>query len=264
MNDDRECETERDAGPPDAFMLALHERRRRRLRTRLRISVPLAALTVLAGIVALSVTDWPWLWIVASVLTVVTLVGCVNFVDELDPERPRPHTPREAAVVVGVEITTWSNAGNTTHTARVIGRPMGSTTDQLVYGTREFDAEDGCHIRPGMLFAFRRHPTMRHLVWIEPHQDPRVVLRLRDQRARGRAGIVDAVVESVTVDGDPDGDWWPTTVLVSCADRRLSDTRSRLPEELALLEPGTPVRVAHAPMPGPGPGPGPAILPLAI
>ncbi|WP_062205246.1 hypothetical protein [Streptomyces sp. NBRC 109706] len=247
MNEPADHGAERDTGPPDALMLAHQKRQRRHLRARLLVSVPLAALTTGVGVGLLLVSDWPWPWTLAGLLSALTLVGCLNLGSPHEPERPRPGTPLEAAVVVGVEITTWSFAAHRTHTARLIGRPIGSTTGQLVHGYREFDAESGCPFRPGMLFGFRRHPGMRHLVHIEGRQHAVELLGLRDRRPWGRAALLDAVVESVTVSGPPDGDWWPTTVTVRHAGLTSTDTRRRLPEELATLEPGTPVRIAHLP-----------------
>ncbi|WP_069813570.1 hypothetical protein [Streptomyces sp. TP-A0874] len=241
MSDDAERETARDTGPPDAFMLAAHERQRRRMRNRLRISVPLALLSLPAAVVVWLASDWPWLWIVVGELGALCLVGTVNLIGSSEPERPRPTTPLEAAVVVGVEILTWAHARGTRHTARIIGRPFGSTSGQLVHGTYEYSSETGCHIRPGMLFGFRRHPTMRHLVQIELLGDARALQRLRQGPLAGH--LQEAVVETVTIGDDHDGDWWATTVTVRAGDARLVDTRARLPEELAQFEPGKSVRI---------------------
>ncbi|MFF2655563.1 hypothetical protein [Streptomyces sp. NPDC058045] len=238
-----------EAGPPDAFLLAHYRRIRRRRKTRLLISAPLGCLSVPAAIVLMFVTGLPWPWIAAGLLATLTALGLLNMTSVRIPERPRPDTELEAAVVVGVEITTWSSAGDQTHTARVIGRPLGSATGQLVHGYREFRSDRGCPVRPGMLFGFRRHPTMRHLVWIEKRQQPLPLLALRDGRPWERADIRDAVVESVHISGEPEpgpeGDWWPTTITVRLDGAPLRDTRPRLPEELGQFEPGTTVRLAR-------------------
>jgi len=232
-------------GPADAFMLRHAEQRRRRLRSRLRISVPLAVLTVPAAIVVGVVSGWPWAWIVVGELGALCLVGTINLTSDLEQQRPRPDTALEVGVVVGVEIISWGNADGSTHTARVIARPPGSTADQLVHGTRTFSAAKGCQIRPGMLLGFRRHPTMRHLVWTEPVQDPLTLFGIYDGRSWERADVLDAIVESVHIDAEPDGDWWPVTVTARHRGELITDTRLRLPEELAQFEPGRRVEVAR-------------------
>lgn len=246
-------------GPPDQFMLDVRARAVRRVRLRLALA---AVVPLIAG-TAWGMAQAPGqrLWILVSGLAVLLCLGLARLGWEPDSPRPRPDTDLEAAVVVGIEPTTWGKAepDGRTHWARVIGRPLGSGTGDLVHGPYTFDAEAGCTIRPGMLFGFRRHPTMRHLVWIEPRHDPLALGALR--HGAGDAQPEPAVVESVSVDGPPDGDWWPTTVTVRAGrdGRLLRETLPRLPEELAAFETGQEVSILRTGTPG-----GCAIVPVTM
>lgn len=242
-------------GPPDQFMLDVRTRAVRRLRLRRRLA--LAAVVPTIALTAWGMAQVPdqRLWILVSGIAVLLSLGLARIGWEQDPPRPRPGTELESAVVVGIEPTTWGKADpdGRTHWVRVIGRPLGSSTGELVHGPHTFDAEAGCTIRPGMLFGFRRHPAMRHLVWIEPRHSPHTLLTLRhDPDTSPEAAPEPAVVESVGVDGTPDGDWWPTTVSVR-AERDghvMRETLPRLPEELAAFEAGQEVSILRTRVPG--------------
>ncbi|WP_097868160.1 hypothetical protein [Streptomyces sp. rh34] len=247
-----------DVGEPDAFMLAEHARQVRRMRVRRRTTLSSAALTVAVAVAVWTGTDLSWLWILLSALSVLLVLACASHLGPQDSERPVPDTPVEAAVVVGVEIISWGRADRDGfHDVRVIARPIGSDTGQLVYGHLRFHADRGCRITAGMLVGFRRHPTMRYLVHVEPHHDPLALLALRDAAEgvvpdRGGAdaavtGVVEeATVESVVIGDRPDGDRWATTVTLRAADGALlTDSRPRLPEELGGFEPGRRVPVVR-------------------
>jgi len=178
-------------------------------------------------------------------MAVLMFLSAAGFVSTESPERSCPDTELEAAVVVGVEITSWGRADSDgVHTARVIGRPLGSATGGLVHGYRSFNAERGCPVTPGMLTGFRRHPDMKHLVWVGPAHDPLTLLGLREGRDLPSGVVIeDACVESVTIGNEQAGDWWATTVTVRHGGALLTDTRPRLPEELARFAPGSPVRI---------------------
>lgn len=235
-------------GRPDQFMLDVRARAVRRVRLQRRLT--LAAVVPAVAATAWGMTQAPdqRLWILLSGLAVLLGLGLARIGWEPDPPRPRPDTELEAAVVVGIEPTTWGKADGRTHWARVIGRPLGSGTGDLVHGPYTFDAEVGCTIRPGMLFGFRRHPTMRHLVWIEPLHRPRALGALRHDAASPDARPEPAVVESVSVASAPDGDWWPTTITVRAErdGRLLRETLARLPEELATFETRREVSIVRA------------------
>ncbi|MCR1785508.1 hypothetical protein KVF89_23420 [Nocardioides carbamazepini] len=236
----------RDTGEPDAFMKAVNARQLQRVRRRIRVALPLEVLTVVATVAILLLTDAHWSWVLFGAATATSLVGAVLVVSDDDAERPRPGTDLEVAVVVGVEIADWGNAGaDDQHRVRVIARPLGSATSELVHGDHRFRAGDGWSARPGTLIGIRRFPTMKHLVRLERCVDPVALVRLREP-VRGGSVLEDADVVSLRVTGEPDGDWWPTEVTVRTADRLLlvSECR-RLPEELGPLEPGTAVRIVR-------------------
>ncbi|MFB7915499.1 hypothetical protein [Streptomyces sp. NPDC056061] len=263
-----------DTGAPDAFMRAAHARRLRQMRARRRITLPLAVLTILVTAIGLINLDWVWWMTLPSGFCVLILLGCVNLVSDDETERPGPDTALEVACVVGVEITSWARADSGgIHHVRVIARPLGSSTGQLVHGYRIFSAERGCRIAPGMLFGFRRHPTMKHLVWIEPQHDPLTLLHRREGTgAAPNTRPEDATVESVAVlasasasapvpvavpipipipipvavaaADEHEGDWWKTRITVRTDDgTRLVETLDRLPEELGQFAHGQRVQV---------------------
>ncbi|WP_157407228.1 hypothetical protein [Actinomadura atramentaria] len=227
-------------------MLDAHARRLRRVRARRRVIVPLAVGTIVVAAVLVGI-GWPTVFVLMGTFLVLAILGCEGFVREDDAERPRPDTALEVAVVVGVEITSWAHAEQEMHDVRVIARPLGSATDQLVHGYRRFPAARGCRIAPGMVFGFRRYPTMAHLVWIEPDVDPLALVGLRAGTEEAlRSGGEDAEVESVAIEDEPDGDWWVTAVEVRTGNgERLTERTHRLPEELAQFGTGERVRIVR-------------------
>ncbi|WP_053204396.1 hypothetical protein [Jiangella muralis] len=233
--------------PPDQFMLDVRARAVRRVRLRRRLALAAVIPTIAGTAWGMAQAPDQRLWILVTGLAVLLGLGLARIGWEPDPPRPRPDTGLEGAVVVGIEPTTWGKADGDgrTHWVRVIGRPLGSGTEHLVHGPYTFDAEVGCTIRPGMLFGFRRHPTMRHLVWIEPRHSPDTLGALRRDATSPEARPEPAVVESVGVADTPDGDWWPTTVTVRAEQdgRLLRETLPRLPEELAAFEAGQVVSI---------------------
>ncbi|MFF9347225.1 hypothetical protein [Streptomyces sp. NPDC014734] len=227
-------------------MRAAHARQLRRMRARRRVSLPLAALTIVVTAIGLTTFDWLWWMTLPSSLCVLILLGCANFVSDDEVERPRPDTVLEVACVVGVEITSWARADpGGVHRVRVIARPLASEAGQLVHGYRTFRADRGCRIAPGMLFGFRRHPAMKHLVWIEPHHDPLALLHHREGTDPAPSTRPeDATIESVAVTDEHDGDRWQTTIKIRTDDgTRLTETSYRLPEELGKFEPGHRVQI---------------------
>lgn len=237
-----------DAGPPDEHQLASRRQFRARLRARLLVAVPVAIVAMSAGIAGLVSLGWPW-WVLPIATGVVAACGMLLVGDETEPERPRPDTPLEVGCVVGVEIRSWGGAVDGRHQLRIIARPLGSAADQLVHGDRAVPVARAGSVRPGMLVGFRRHPTMRHLVWLEPAQDVETLVGLRTGRDVRPGSARNATVESISVTDDCVGDWWKVRITLRAEDgRRLTDVTHRLPEELAGYAEGSTVRVApHQP-----------------
>ena len=236
----------RDTGEPDAFMVAANARQVQRIRRRIRLAVPLELLTLVVTVAVLVLTDAHWSWVLFGTAATMTMIGALLVVADDDAERPRPGTALEAAVVVGVEMADWRNASaDDQHRVRVIARPVGSATTELVHGYHQLRGGDDWSTRPGTLVAIRRFPTMKHLVWLERRPNPMTLVRLREP-IRGGSALEDASVVSLRITGEYDGDWWPTEVTVRTADGLLlvSDCL-RLPEELGPLEPGAAVRIVR-------------------
>jgi hypothetical protein len=175
-------------------------------------------------------------------------------------DRPRPDTAPEVGRVVSSHITSWRYADRAgSHQVRVVAEPLGSGTGELVHGHRMLPADGGSHLAPGGLVMFRRYPTMRHLVWLDPPGN-RIDLAALASRAAAAAGRTDpttttppgrrvvesATVRSITVGADHREDYWKTTVTVSTSDGiRAAQVAYHLPEDLARFEPGRTVQIVR-------------------
>ncbi|RII08565.1 hypothetical protein DSC45_33150 [Streptomyces sp. YIM 130001] len=258
--------------------------RRLRARRRITLPLSLLTVTA-TGVAALAAVttelDWTW-WTPVGALLLLLLFGTFSSVQRDDGrEREVPDTPLEAACVVGLDIVSWGEGcASGMHDVRVIARPLGDATGPLVHGLQQFPTESACPIEPGMLFGFRRYPGLKHLVRIEPQHDPSTLMTLRteaeralgdpqpedarpedarpeDARSSGTGSVPRtpappasqpeaAEVASVAVGAHRHGDFWETVVTVHTEDgTELTETRYRLPEELAQFEAGRGVSVVR-------------------
>lgn len=234
----------RSVGEPDEFMLGHWRRHRDRLRRRWRFSRVVAVLVIVVSLIGFLGFGWPW-WLFFAPLT--ALLGLAISLDDslVIPGRDRPNTPLEVGCVVGAEVTTWEHAPDDTHTVRVIARPLGSATDQLVHGYLTYPTTISCPVEAGVQVGFRRHPSMNHLVWLDHDTTPIAAVRLRHgAQLNGRPAESAQVTAVEVLEADPIGDWWLTQVTVRTdSGATLTETLHRLPEELGRLEPGAMVTV---------------------
>lgn len=226
-------------GGPDAYIREHWRQHRRQLKRAWWISVSLSVGVVGIAVVVFVGLGVPW-WLFFIPGVVVTLLAIPLGSSFDPPDRPRPESPREIAVVVGVTITSWGSPTDDQHTYRIIARPVGSATDALVHCYSRFPTDTPCPVRAAMVIGFRRFPTMRHLVWLDDSLTRIDAARMRLGGQFSAAAIETGEVAQIEVlASTPVGDWWLTRTTL-CADDGSLPTENihRLPEELAELEPG--------------------------
>jgi|GEM_PF-6112154 len=239
-----------DAGPPDEFLLDSRARYRRQMSVRLRCAVILVILGVSVTVAGLVLLHWS-LWALVTIPAVALVAAAPLMADEDPGARPRPSTALEVGCVVGVETTSWGNASDDQHTVRILLTPLGGGAADLIHGYLDHPASSPCPVSPGMLIGFRRHPTVRHLVWLESGLSPRALLGLRTGRDVRPGSSISATVRDLTIGEESSGTWWRTTITVRTDDgTELSDVAYRLPEELARYQPGRQVQVVRHHGPG--------------
>ncbi len=229
-------------GEPDGYIVEHWRRHRRALKRTWWICGTLAIAVLIASPIAFIGLDLEWWFFFVPGLALIMLALPLDRTFEL-PRRAGPESPREIAVVVGVEIITWGNARDDRHLCRIIARPVGSATDALVHAYGYFPTEMPFPVRIGMLIGFRRFATMRHHVWLDDTLTPAEAARMRLGGQFSTAAIeVGEVAQVEVLQTDPVGDWWLTRTTLCAENGSLPvDVTHRLPEELAEFESGTTV-----------------------
>lgn len=254
--------TGRGPGEPDAFMLRQAEAERRAASKRNWIIVAIS-LVVLAGSVAAVVfmPGYTGLYVANFGAFALLILPLLTLTDGKVAERPRPDTALEPARAIGSEVVSWGHSRHA-HNVRVIAEVFNGPGPDLglVHGYRDMEVDGGCHVTPGTLLGIRRHPSMKHLVWLEKSADPRqlAILALEERAARGlideasllvvREGeLTAATVTALRASEARIGPFCAMTIELRHADGTTGTAKGYfLPEDTALMPTGSQVMVFRA------------------
>ncbi|WP_235735252.1 hypothetical protein [Nocardioides alcanivorans] len=243
-------------GEPDHFMVAAQSAAVRVAVRRLRVAALALLLALVGGLGVLLLWPHSWTITVPIALGVAFVGACCGFPPGVKEERPVPGTELEVARVLDCSVRTWGGSSDGKHRVRVTGE---DSSGRLVHDEVWLEATSGCEAQFGALFGFRRHPTMRHLVHIEPQTEVRDLDRLDVQARIAKGWLPDAAEEAVatgtiataqvTALGIGEDVLGPRSLVR--LELRLADgttitaTPYLLPEELLGVAPGSTVRIAR-------------------
>ncbi|MFD0556225.1 hypothetical protein FB566_1462 [Stackebrandtia endophytica] len=229
---------------PDAVDIA-HFTRLRRIRGRITLVAALVSTATVVVAVTWSI-DAPedGMFVAMAALAVIILAGVCTFIPaDFPPDRPVPDTPSEVGHVILSEVRAWDES-RVSLVIEPLARP-----GTLVHG--DVSVSGSVDEYTGSLVGFRRHPTKRHLVWIDRQAsltesavaatavDPDTARRmLRDGTGDG------ARVVALTVGTDRGDGRWEIHVDLQSPSGRTGRARCLLTaDQLTMVEPGTDVSV---------------------
>jgi len=230
---------------PDALEVE-HFARARRIRGRITLVAVLVTVATIVIAVTWSINDPDdWMSVAMVALAVVIVAGVCPFIPaDFPPDRPVPDTPLEVGCVILSKVRGWDTESHVSLVIEPLARP-----GTLVHGDVSVSGSVDKHT--GTLVGFRRHPTKRHLVWIDrqaPLTESAVAATAADPDAALRTlrhGTEDtARVVTVTVGAEQaDGRWVIHVDLESTSGRTGRAHCVLTPDRLVMVEPGTDVTV---------------------
>ena len=232
---------------PDAFAVAAHTRRLRTRRRRIRFAVVVTVLALAGCLLVVLAQPDLWEWALFGFLLVAVTATLPAHVDGRTPVRPRPDTPVEIGQVLGCEVDTWGGtAAGQFHRIRVFLQPCGGP-GTLLWADILKPADEVCDLPTGTVLAFRRHPTMRHMVWLaeDPPDDSATAIVFAADRAATLRRLTEGTRDTARIAGVTVGDTgedgrYRVDAVLALPDGTTGRTACLLlPEQLGCVAPGT-------------------------